>query len=508
MNIKRTTLAILLTLILSACSEAAADTEFTESETADESVSQTTEQPTETSSEISETTSTEKTGQEVNEETEQKTNGETISDEELLYNYFKEHGYKFGGNGRYQYLTIDMDNFKDGAVPLADIDEEMLKDIPNITIINMDGESFDFLNKCVPINLTIYGKSVNAEAVAKLPGELKLQSLSVTVEEYSSKDAELIMKAAPTCMVSYHLDPSLRDYNDLPRDGIAFFANLCVDRNAEEKHWECMTSAADPNDIKTWQYHGSLVCTFVNQSEEIRRTATAEIFRDEDGQLTAMPFADGSFVYNIDFSIDPGSNSDLEITDEMFPFAGCETGIYKIVFDVDGERLEQTFAICNEEAYTETAYGFLHDPHTIKVPAFLNEEQREAFKAAYATTDSQFGCSVYITGEYADEHTADEFIAEFCPGYTYDYAYSMAQSFGYVDENGRLQAATVDRGGRNEYSEEFFIPIYSDENEVLFKSFIVAGHGDNPFYIWFAEYNYHMVKTEDGWRFDNFQLWY
>ncbi|MDE7295141.1 MAG: hypothetical protein K2N72_12030, partial [Oscillospiraceae bacterium] len=456
----------------------------------------------------------ENTEQEVTEETEQKTNEETISGEELLYNYFEEHGCKFGGTGRYQYLTIDMDNFKDGDVPLADIDEETLKDIPNITIINMDGESFDFLKKCWPSNLFIYGKSVNAEAAAKLPEELKLQSLSVTVEEYSSKDAELIMKAAPACMVSYHLDVPQYDHNDILKESFSFYTNLFVDHNNEEIRREYIMSADETDGIKyrkysrDKQYHGSLVCTFVNRSEEVRHAASAEIFHDEGGQLTAMPYADGSLVYDIDFSIDPGTNSGLEITNEMFPFADCETGIYKIVFDVDGERLEQTFAICNEETYTENAYGFLYNPRTIHIPAFLNEEQREAFKAAYATTDSQFGCSAYMTEEYANAYTTDEFIAEFCRGYTYDYAYSMAQRFGYIDENSRLQATDVVRGGRNEYSEEFFIPIYSDEKEVLFKGFIVAWYDDDFYHIWFAEYNYHMVKTEDGWRFDNFQLWY
>lgn len=51
------------------------------------------------------------------------------------------------------------------------------------------------------------------------------------------------------------------------------------------------------------------------------------------------------------------------------------------------------------------------------------------------------------------------------------------------------------------------LPVSSDENEVSFKAIVTYCHSDNPYEINFDEKDYHMVNTEDGWRFDKFSLW-
>lgn len=216
---------------------------------------------------------------------------------------------------------------------------------------------------------------------------------------------------------------------------------------------------------------------------------SVEIFKNVDGSFVPLKFPDGSYVCDIDFTIDPGKNSDLEISNEMFPFNECDEGIYKVVFNSEFERPEQQFYITRSLSED-----------------FLTGEQTEAYKKAYEITREYFGSSTYMTKEYADGHTVDEFLSEICTAYTYDYAYETARRFRYIDENGQLRETASDRGGDITFQRDFLIPIYSDENEVLFKCFIIHGHEDNPYFLWYEEINNHMVKTEDGWRFDNYQL--
>ncbi len=558
MNIKRTTLAILLTLALSACSEA----NVTDGET------ETAAAQTETSS-----TQTENTAAEISEQTAETTAEFTetaAAKAKPAEDYFEEQGYKLEGST----LCIDMNDFTDGKEPLAGIDEEYLKKVYFVTVENAGDSDLSFLQKS-PFNrvtlegysgntdfsemniisitlddyrggdltslpeyeylwlnfenysgnedmsfiadlesihnlsfknyrdesdlsfiaecpnitsLVLINKSINAEAAADVIQNSNIKTLSIKTEAYSSKDADIIMRAAPTCAVRYYLDNS--PWSDgRPEEGIAFFTNMYFypDRPG---NWECRTADASTYYPAIWRHSGSLVCTFSNFTEEVQRINSAEIFKYDKGVLTPITFSDGSFVYDIDFTIDPGTNSDYEIANEVFPFNECETGIYTAAFNSDGGRLEQKFVIRRSD------------------DDFLTEEQHNAVDAAYEITKKYFGSSIYMSQEYADEHTVDEFLSEICLGYTYDYAYSTAQRYRYIDENGNLQAASSDKGGDISYQGSFLMPVYSDNNEVLFKNFIIHGHEDNPYFIWFEEVNYHMVKTEDGWRFDNFQIWY
>lgn len=365
------------------------------------------------------------------------------------------------------------------------------KNIASLCLENYSGSvDFSVISDCPNIiSLALTNKSVNAEAIAEVMKNSNIGGLSVTVEDYSSADAELLMRAAPSCSINYGLDSSPWDYTKEPTEGVAFFANLYVYPNAEEKQWECKTSPAQAYYPKTWGYHGSLVCTFTNFTEEKQKLNSVKIFRDDRGVLTEMPFADGSTSLEIDFAAEPNANSDFDITEEMFPFSKCETGLYKVAFDWNGERLEQQFAVCNSNG------------------DFLTEEQKEIFQKAYEITNRYFGCSTYLPQEYVDNHTTEEFLANLYEGYTRDYAYSKSVG-AYIDKDGKLKAISGDRGGDISVQDNFFMPIYSDENEVLFKNFVIHGHEDYPYYIWFEEINYHMVKTDEGWRFDQFDLWY
>lgn len=369
----------------------------------------------------------------------------TVECSEFSYNIcFENYSGEYSLNGlpKNDVRYFFFENFGDG------VDLSFISEYPSVTNIRLEGSStkdidFNFIKDCKSLNsVVIKGKSIDAEAWAELLKNSSIKSLYAEVEEYSSDEADMLMKAAPTRSISYNLDdtPWQLGIYDTPTEGVVFYANLCVSKKSEKKQWECKTSYAQAYYPKTWGYRGSLVCTFTNFTEEKQKINSVKIFRDKNGILTEMPFADGGTSLEIDFEAEPNANSDFDITEEMFPFSKCETGIYKVVFDRNGEQLEQQFVINNEDE------------------DFLTEEQQSA----------------------------------------YNEALSEAQTV--------LQNSN--RGSDISVQDNFFMPIYSDENEILFKNFVIHGHEDYPYYIWFEEINYHMIKTDEGWRFDKFNLWY
>lgn len=402
--------------------------------------------------------------------------------------------YPLNGLPKNDVRYFDFKNFADG------VDFSFISEYPNVTNIWLDGSNtkdidFNFIKDCKSLKrVSLKGKSIDAEALAEILKNSSVRSLGVTVEDfedYSSAEVNMLMKAAGSKSVGYQLDHSDWDYNNLPAEGLAFYTSFDIIPGYPEDKWECETKEASPYySDRLWGHCGSLVCRFSNFDEKDRTASSVSIFNDA---LTPMTFADGGTEHEIDFTVHANETSDFDINEEIFDFGGCEAGIYKVVFDFDGEKYEQMFFI--EPHYSTTGFDFLTD------------EQNEIFQKAYEITDRYFGCSTYLPQEYADNHTTEEFLSNLYGGYTREYAYSKS-SGTYIDKDGNLKAAFGDRGGDISVQGEFFTPIFSDENEVIFKITVINGHEDDPYHVWFTEENFHMVKTDEGWRFDEFNLWY
>lgn len=418
----------------------------------------------------------------------------TVKCSERSYNiHFENYSGEYPLNGlpKNDVRYFHFENFADG------VDFSFISEYPNVTNIRLDGSNtkeidFDFIKDCKSLkSVSISGKSIDAEVWAEILKNSSITSLGVTVEDYSSAEIDMLMKAAGSKSVRYQLDYSDWDYNYLPTDGLAFYTSFDIIPGYPGDKWECETKEASPYySGRLWGHCNSLVCRFSNFDENDKTAKSVSIFNDN---LTPMTFADGSTEHEINFTVHANETSDFDINEEIFDFGGCEAGIYKVVFDFEGEKYEQMFFI--EPHYSTTGLDF------------LNDEQNEIFQKAHEITDRYFGCSTYLPQEYADEHTTEEFLSNLYGGYTREYAYS--KSLGtYIDKDGNLKAAYGDRGGDISVQGEFFTPIFSDENEVIFKITVINGHEDDPYHVWFTEKNFHMVKTDEGWRFDKFDLWY
>lgn len=342
---------------------------------------------------------------------------------------------------------------------------------------------FSFISGCPNVkSLILKNQRINADDLAKLMKNSNIKSLYITVEEYSSEDAELIMQAAPDSSVNYIQD-------DTPWDSMRVYKN-CVKVAVDPVVDIAARSDTDPYffGVKPEEGDKSLNCTFNNYTDEVHTVTSLEIFRTDSDGIIPIPFADGSLVYETDLSIETGC-TEFKISEDIFPFSKCEPGIYKVIFNTaDNEKIEQKFAICSSDY------------------SFLTDEQLEILNKGHEITHEYFGCSTYMSQDYADTHTADEFLENLYPAYTHEYAYKRA-SDRYMDSDGNLKAVSGDRGGDVTVYANFFMPVSSNENEVTLKNFVIHYH-DNPYFAWYEELNYHMIKTEDGWRFDKYQLWY
>ncbi|MDE5993400.1 MAG: hypothetical protein K2G87_10180 [Oscillospiraceae bacterium] len=290
----------------------------------------------------------------------------------------------------------------------------------------------------------------------------------------------------------YYIQPVIEQYDEYDRWSLA--------------EWECSDTEVmhGYHYGDEWKYRKELIFVFSNFTDEPVTIDSIQILRESDGTLAS--FADGSDTLDIDFTVQPMHRTDYILKAEDFDYSSCESGIYNAVVNVGLEGYGREFFIDNEETYTEInkdpVYGF-EDQY--EVPAFLSEEQREAFSKAYIIMSDWFWLEENYALKYDD---IEEFIDVLSEGLTYDYA--MKRALGtYIDENGEfiIKESYGSRGMDMSYYGHCFLPVSADDEQVTFKAIVTHAHSDFPYDIRFEEKDYHMVNPENGWRVDRFDIW-
>lgn len=400
--------------------------------------------------------------------------------------------------------SIQFDNYS-GEYPLNGLTETEIENF----YFNDYSYSVDFsvLKDCPNIKFVwLKGGILDAEAFADVLKNSGIEQLTAEVTNYHEAAGDTLMKAAPTKKISYGMYTEATDREKLHDEGLAVCANVEVIPNCPEEN---------TTDILTRR--GSLMCRFSNYTDEAKTAERVFIYKDNSVGVVRsfsdpMTFRNGDTEYPIDFTVNAGETAYLDINGEIFDFSACDPGTYKVFFDFgDGKILERIFFIGLDYAsddywdFRETSEG--GNTYELK-PSFMNAEQREVFSKAYSVTRDWFWCSRYLSEEEAAKLTADEFLAPIREVFTEDYAMQKTLGFYINEETGELQAASSDGGTNPEYCDGLFFPVYSDGNELIFKVVEIHAHDSDPFRVWPEEENFHMVKTENGWRFDKFDLWY
>lgn len=343
-------------------------------------------------------------------------------------------------------------------------------------------------------SITAAAETTSAESESRSEAE------PITEPETSAADTEDVTEAA--------------NENDTENSetGLMYFTQPVIEQYDEYDRWSLAEWECSDTEVRRgyhygdeWKYRKELIFVFSNFTDEPVTIDSIQIVRESDGTLVS--FADGSDALDIDFTVQPMHRTDYILKAEDFDYSACESGIYNAVVNVGLEGYGREFFIDNEKTYTETSKSLLYGSEdSYEVPAFLSEEQREAFSKAYRTMSDWFWCEHNLEEGYANSHTVDEFIDMLSDGLTYDYA--MALSLGtYIDKNGDFIISNASRGIGMSYYGHCFLPVSADDEQVTFKAIVTHAHSDFPYEIRFEEKDYHMVNTENGWRVDKFDIW-
>lgn len=307
-------------------------------------------------------------------------------------------------------------------------------------------------------------------------------------------------------------------------DGLVFFVQPIIEQYDEydERNlsdWQCRDTGVKRqfHYDNEWDYRKELIFAFSNYTDEPVTIDSIQIISEPDRE--PVIFADGSDTLEIDFTVQPMHKTDYLLEAEDLDYSACESGIYEAVVRVGTDVYGMNFFIDNSELYEET-FPLLMMPDRVEdpenrvgrenvgiAPTFLTEEQQKIFAKACARMKEFFWCESFISEDYANTHTADDFIELFTDVFTEEYARRLAQEYNIIDENGNLQAGGGGRGSNLLYCGHCFLPVSADENEVAFKAVVILAHCDDPYEVGFEEIDYHMVNTENGWRVDKFSIW-
>ena len=361
----------------------------------------------------------------------------------------------------------------------------------------------------------------NAEVTETSAESVTAAEVTTSEESESQSEAEPIDEPEPPAVDAENVTETSYDTGN-PETGLVYFIQPIIEQYDEYDDWNLADWECRDTDVMRdyhydgeWHYRKELIFVFSNYTDEPVTVDSIQIIRQSDGAIVS--FADGSDTLDIDFTVQPLHKTDYLLKAEDFDYTACESGIYNAVVNVGLEGYGREFFIDNSELYEETfpsvfvseaaSDNWWSRDYTGAAPAFLTEEQQKIFAEAHARMSEFFWCDGFLPENYAETHTADDFIGRFTNVLTEDYVRQLSQVI-YINDDGTLRIfGGGGRGSNILYCGHCFFPVSSDDEQVTFKATVIYCHSDNPYAVGFEDINYHMVNTENGWRVDHFDLW-
>lgn len=378
-------------------------------------------------------------------------------------------------------IVIDMDSYSDSG----DIGD--MSKVTVLRINNTGTKDLSFIGRFTSLEILVLYDCEGVENITQLKGAVNAAHIAVYDKSYSSENGSKLFTAFPTADVWYFEAPEIAEQTYKPFD---FYTYPLISVDTE-------------NTVKLY---------FVNETDRAGYAVLSDVM---------YPDGSGWASYGINEielgEIPSGTQVEMQIPkSDIFP-DDAPNGRYKLICTLSREG-EAEFERESEVYITDPFVDPVPDeifcpqrPNTryyhYKTPDFLTAGQLEAFKKAYITETAYFGTDMELSESYASTHTADEFISELTAGFTYEFARERAQGI-YIDENGELESTSRSSGVDITLAAVNFSPIYYNENEVLFKAEKICWYDDEFYNVSYAQRNFHMVKTDEGWKFDSFGMWY
>ncbi|MGN0609722.1 MAG: hypothetical protein ACI4J6_10985 [Oscillospiraceae bacterium] len=325
---------------------------------------------------------------------------------------------------------------------------------------------------------------LDPEALAEQINKTDIDSISIRAENFCSLDMDALIRLMPQCDIYYTSPSGTEDFEnnrfyfyEAPTEGFLVRSAPYVAHSSTKK------IDREMSDTVTFY--------FDNRTDKDIAVQKAELYLEKGDRKVPIYFADGETSLETDITVETAQTAEFKITADMLDYSTLEDGIYTAVLYYGEETAETSLYICKEMCGD---------------PDFLDEEQSEVFSKAKEYIFGNF-FSFNMTEEYASEHTPEEFAETFSDALEYNYALKLVNEH-YTDENGDLKAYSADRPGNLTHIGYCYEPVYLSDSEAAFKKIITCcDYYENPYFVWFVEVNYHMVKTENGWRMDRFMTW-
>lgn len=383
------------------------------------------------------------------------------------------------------YITIDMSRSgeKTDVNALA-----LFDDLRHIAIENAGDKSIDFLDGLTLDTLSVCGSSRPAADLIPALEKCSFTSLYYQPPEDNTRfieDCTALFTAFPGCEVRVAEANSWGTARPSP---LAFY---CTREIYGEDTLALHITNNDRAD-----------CDWVINSVWIEGAEGNELSPDSTGVLTDGRQSVGETVaynYTLDYELNVNM-TDKGIYDLCFEAFSSDT--YEV--DAGPRTFRCSFFVCSpfdEPIPSETKEYSSYIRH--KTPDFLSPDQLAAFEAAYRTYEDYFHMDSEMTEEYAQSHTAEEFLDIASAGLTREFAYKKSLGI-YIGDDGNLQAISASSGGDLMAGGAEFFPI----NDSTFAAVTAMGHEDDPYHTWYEAVNFHMTEGDDGWRFDVFQTWF
>ena len=364
---------------------------------------------------------------------------------------------------------------------IAEADMENIRNLKNLSAVSIE-------NPNVPL-VEMFSENPNVTKIelVKFDGDISeyldalkgFDIVSIDAVRYSGKDSALIYSELSEASVQYK--KSSDRLFELPADGIALSSSVCV-----------LPSGKDNFDTY-WTFPDELIVGIDNFTDSDQALEKFELFyvsRDGDKPVS---FRNGESFLTPEITVSAHDEATFTLDKDMFDYQNAENGIYRVRLTFENDTAESELVIANSDG-----------------SEFLTEEHREMLDKTCELSE-KYSYDLWINS-YCWENPreqaniSDESVKALCECYTYDYVVNHADRF-YINSDGSLNDVSGDRSGSYVYVGNLFSPVFISDNRVDFKTTVINFHGDNPYFVWFEELNYRMIKTEDGWRFDKFQLW-
>ncbi|WP_455528270.1 hypothetical protein [Huintestinicola sp.] len=377
-------------------------------------------------------------------------------------------------------LVIDMDSFADNE------DMPEMPDVKVLRVNNTGTKDLSFIGRFTSLENLVLNDCEGVENIKLLKGAVNAAHIAVYDKNYSSENGSEFFSAFPAADAEYFEAVQNKDRTEAELDFYAYPLILADTENNAQLYLKNDTDRTGYAFLSDIMY------------PEGSGWASYGIKEIELGEVSS------------------GSQGEFQIpSSEIFP-DDAPKGRCKLVctFRTEGEDTESEAEIFITDPFIDPIPEEIFCPqrpdtryYYYKTPDFLTTAQLEAFKKAYITEAAYFGTDMVLSENYASTHTADEFISELTSGFTYEYALERAQGI-YIDENGEFEATSRSSGVDISLAAVNFAPIYYNENEVLFKAEKICWYDDEFYNVSYAQRNFHMVKTDEGWKFDCFGMWY